>query len=59
MALSLDDTLPDPEWLKRKYGILWDGRYRAVDGRIAHVVRIACVRISSKRVCTWTRARGI
>ena len=42
MALSLDDTLPDPEWLKRKYGILWDGRYRAMSGRIAQVVRIAC-----------------
>lgn len=42
MALSLDDMLPDPEWLKRKYGILWDGRYRAMSGRIAHVVRIAC-----------------
>ena len=42
MALSLDDSLPDPEWLNRKYGILWDGRYRAMSGKIAHVVRIAC-----------------
>ncbi len=42
MELSLDDMLPDPEWLKRKYEILWDGRYRAMSGRIAHVVRIAC-----------------
>ncbi|MDE3258456.1 MAG: phosphotransferase [Gemmatimonadota bacterium] len=42
MALSLDHSLPDPEWLKRKYEILWDGRYHAMSGRIAHVVRIAC-----------------
>lgn len=42
MALGLDDTLPDPEWIHRKYGILWDGRYRDMCGRIAHVVRIAC-----------------
>lgn len=42
MALSLDDTLPDPGWLNRKYGILWNGRYQDMSGRIAHVVRIAC-----------------
>lgn len=42
MATSLSDTLPDPEWLNRKYGILWDGRYLDMSGRIAHVVRIAC-----------------
>ena len=40
MALSLNDTLPDPEWLHRKYGILWDGQYRNMSGKIAHVVKI-------------------
>ena len=42
MASSLSDTLPDPEWLSRKYGIDWDGRYRDMSGKIAHAVRIAC-----------------
>lgn len=42
MVLSLSDALPDPEWLSRKYGILWDGQYRDMSGRIAHVVGIAC-----------------
>ena len=40
MALSLDDTLPSPEWLHWKYGILWDGQYRDMSGKIAHVARI-------------------
>ncbi len=40
MALSLDDTLPSPEWLHWKYGILWDGQYRNMSGKIAHVVKI-------------------
>lgn len=44
MALSLSDTLPDPEWLNRKYGIIWDGQYRDMSGKIAHVVRIACTK---------------
>ncbi len=42
MALSLCDTLPDPGWLHRKYGISWDGQYRDMSGMIANVVRIAC-----------------
>ena len=40
MALSLNDTLPDPEWLHRKYGIHCDGQYRNMSGKIAHVVKI-------------------
>lgn len=42
MASSLSDTLPDPGWLHRKYGISWDGQYRDMSGRIANIVRIAC-----------------
>ena len=42
MQLSLNEALPCPEWLGRKYGILWDGQYRDMGGMIAHVVRIAC-----------------
>lgn len=42
MALSPSDALPDPEWLYRNYGIVWDGQYRDRSGKIAHVVRIAC-----------------
>ena len=42
MTSSPSDTLPDPDWLKRKYGILWDGQYRDMSGKIANVVRISC-----------------
>ncbi|MDE3000100.1 MAG: phosphotransferase [Gemmatimonadota bacterium] len=42
MGSILSDALPDPGWLNRKYGILWDGLYRDMSGRIAHVVRITC-----------------
>ncbi len=42
MALRLNEALPDPDWLGRKYGILWDGQYRDMSGKIANVVRISC-----------------
>lgn len=42
MALNPSDALPDPDWLYRKYGFVWDGQYRDMSGKIAHVVRIAC-----------------
>ena len=40
MALSLSDRLPGPEWLRQKYGILWDGQYCDMSGNLAHVAKI-------------------
>lgn len=42
MALNPSDALPDPDWLNRKYGFVWDGQYRDMSRKIALVVRIAC-----------------
>lgn len=50
MALCLNDSLPAPDWLNRMYGIHWDGQYRDMSGRIAHVVRIACGRTGNPYV---------
>ena len=59
--MSLIDKLPSPEWVRKEYGILWDGQYCDMTGSIAHVVRIEpknvggsyVVRISDpKRICS-------
>ncbi len=38
--MGLNDKLPSPEWVRQKYGILWDGQYCDLSGNTAQVVKI-------------------